>query len=212
MEAIVLPILLLAGIALVKGVAWWIEPRSYARWALKRAKNTPIAELKQGQWARISGVVSSIAPTAASPIGGHDCIGFRLEVKRIDRQVLPVVLEKEICGAFSISDDTGKADVEGPFLLGLDFEHDWVIVPSERHAYLEAAGVRTHGMLFRHGLAFREAVIAPGDRVSVLGLATFESDPSEPAAGLRAPAFRAHLTGSKAEPVIVADAYGGAGS
>jgi hypothetical protein len=210
MEIVLLPVLILAGIALVKGVAWWVEPRSYARWALRRAKHTPIAGLKDGQRAKISGVVSAIAPTVASPIGGRACVGFRVEVKRLDRQVMPVVMERETCGVFSVSDDTGKVDVEGPLFLGLDFEQGWVIVPPDRRPYLEAAGVRTTGVFFSRRFAFREALIRPGDRVSVLGLATFEPDPGEPAAGFRSPAFRAHLVGSKAEPVIVADAQAAA--
>ena len=92
--------------------------------ALRRAKNTPIAELKHGEWARVTGVVSAAAPTLTSPIGEDECIGFRLEVTRPDQNILstssPVstVLRRETCQPFSISDETGKAHVDGPFCSG----------------------------------------------------------------------------------------------
>src|SRR5262245_32692572 len=154
MESFLMIGIVVAGLALAAGLAWSLQPANQARLAFGRAEDRPIADLKHGEWAKVTGVVTAAGPTLTSPIGGYECIGFRLEVTRPDRQILSVVLRKEACQPFSISDETGKAHVEGPFFLGLDFA-DSFIVPQYRHGFLDEAGVPTFGILFDRHLAYR---------------------------------------------------------
>ena len=55
------------------------------------------------------------------------------------------------------------------------------------------------------GFAFREALLKPGDRVSVLGLAFVEADPAAPAAGFRSPSLALIMRGSVSQPIVVTD-------
>jgi len=199
------------GLIFVLGLGYrgWPDARSRALSALRRAPNVAIAEIEDGRWAKITGVVSALGPPMTSPFSDQPCIGFRLLVESVKPGLAPGVLAQEECGAFSIEDDTGKVYVDGPCLFGLDAEADWAIVPPDRRRYVEdalaKAGLPIAGTLYGLGYAFREAVLKPGDRVSVLGLVSFEPDPTEPAAGFRSPSIRAHLRGSKEEPVVVAE-------
>jgi hypothetical protein len=210
MELYFLPVLFMAGVVVVNTYRWWSDPRNHARRVLRRAKTTPIGGIKEGQWVKVSGIVEAIGPPLTATVSERRCVGFRVVVERLKRGY-PVIFRREDCGAFSIADDTGIAVVEGPFVFGLDWENDWSTVSQEGLGSLEQAGVSTEGLFLRRRFAFREALLMPGDRVSIRGLVHFEPDPTEPAAGFRSPAFRAHLRGSEAEPVVVADAGSGVG-
>jgi len=202
--------LVIGGILLLAGVAWAIGPANHALAALRRAKDTPIAELKHGEWARVTGVATAAAPTLTSPIGEDECIGFRIEVTGPDQNVLSTVIHntvstvmrRETCQPFSISDETGKAHVDGPFVLGLDFGA-FIAVPEDRHGVLEEAGVPIAGILFDKRIAYREVLLRPGDRISIFGLVFLEPDPTVPAAGLRSPPLVARIQGSDDQPIIV---------
>jgi hypothetical protein len=188
----------------IMGYALWLQPRRRARRVLGRLANTPIAEIKNGEWAKITGVVSVRAPLLTSPIAERECIGFRLDVERVDG-THSTVFERQACGAFTIADDTGQVHVDGPFLLGLDAQGDWSTMRPRLLALLDAAGVPTLQLASYRGFAFREALLQPGDRVSVLGLAFREPDPAAPAAGFRSPPLVLRMRGSVTRPIIVAD-------
>jgi len=205
MESFLMAAIVVAGLAVAVGLIRSMQPENHARWALGRAKNTPIAELKHGEWARVTGVVSAIAPITTSPVGDHGCVGFRLEVTRTNRRLFAVVMRREACEAFSISDETGKAHVDGPFFLGIDFG-PVMTLPPHRLKVIEQAGVPVSGILLQPQFGYQEALLRPGDRVSVFGLVFLEPDPTVPAAGLRSPPLIARLHGSKGQRIIVAHA------
>ena len=118
------------------------------------------------------------------------------------QNTVSTVLRRETCQPFSISDETGKAHVDGPFFLGLDFGA-FIAVPEYRHSSLEEAGVPTSGILFDRRFAYREVLLRPGDRISIFGLVFLEPDPTVPAAGLRSPPLVARIQGSDDQPIIV---------
>ena len=193
----------------IMGYALWLQPRRRARRVLGRLVNTPIAEIKNGEWAKVTGIVSVRAPLLTSPIREQECIGFRLDVERVDG-THSTVFERQACGAFTIADDTGQVHVDGPFLLGLDAQGDWSTMRPRLLALLDAAGVPTLQLASYRGFAFREALLQPGDRVSVLGLAFLEPDPAAPAAGFRSAPLALRMRGSAAQPIVVTDVGDGA--
>jgi len=201
-----LPIILGAGLAIAMVIEWSSRPRSRAWRALRQMKSLPIAQIKDGVPARITGTVSALGTTMTSPIGKRPCIGFRLEIYRVASRHRPIVMRREDCGPFVIADESGKATVEGSVLLGIDWEHDWSELPQHDYGVLEAAGVQTEGVFFRKRFVFRQALLQAGDRVSACGFAYFEPDPTAPAVGLREPALRPHLRGTKREQIAVGDA------
>jgi len=202
----VLPIILGAALAVVMSIEWSSRPRTRAWRALRQMKNMPIAHIKDGAPARITGTVSALGKTLTSPIGEKPCVGFRLEIERLTGKRGTNVMRREECGPFVMADESGKATIEGQVLLGIEWEHDWSDLPQEWYGVLEAAGVLTDGLFFRRRFVFRQALLQPGDRVSACGFAYFEPDPTAPAVGLREPALRPHLRGTKREQVAVGDA------
>jgi len=201
-----LPIILGAALAVVMSIEWSSRPRTRAWRALRQMKNMPIAHIKDGAPARITGTVSALGKTLTSPIGEKPCVGFRLEIERLTGKRGTNVMRREECGPFVMADESGKATVEGQVLLGIEWEHDWSDLPQEWYGVLEAAGVLTDGLFFRKRFVFRQALLQPGDRVSACGFAYFEPDPTAPTVGLREPALRPHLRGTKREQVAVGDA------
>jgi len=183
----------------------WEQPRSRGRRAVARLKNTPIGDVKDGQWAKVTGLAGVGGAQMTSPLGGEACIGFWLEVQRADRKDVNV-FTREGCGPFSITDDTGRIQVEGPFLVALELPNDWSEVPREQVGFLEAVGVKTSGFMGNRKLVFKEALLRQGDRVSVLGQASLEPDPGGRAAGSHASARIRRMRGSNRQPVIVAHA------
>ena len=179
MEFFLFPAYALAVAVVVLAYALWAQPRRRARRLLRRATNTPIGDIKHGEWAKVTGVVSALAPLMRSPVGDKDCIGFRVDVERANGDP-PAMLERHLCGAFSIADETGTVDVEGPFLFGLDTE--------------------------RQQTTLREALLKPGDRVTVVGQAFLEPDARANAVGMRSPPLALRMTGSNVQPIVIADA------
>jgi hypothetical protein len=194
----------LAVAALAMGYAWWSRPPRRARREIMPAANTPIAGVKQGERVKVTGTVAALAPLLTSPVGERDCIGFRLDVERVDG-AFPTVFERQACGAFSIADDTGEINVDGPFLLGLPATGNLSTMRPRLLELLAAAGAPRLELPSYRGFAFREARLMPGDRVSVVGRAFLEPDPAAPAAGFRSPSLALRVSGSVSEPVVIVD-------
>jgi hypothetical protein len=199
--------IVIGGVLAIQAAFWGAGPRMRGRRLLRKARNVPIAEIKDGEWVKVTGTAGAIGPVGTSLVGGRTCIGFQLQVQRLGRNG-GIILRRGECPAFSITDDTGTVDVDGPFLLAIDWDHGWSIVTADRMRILRDCGVETRGLIFWRRFAYREALIQPGDRITVLGLASFEPDPAEPPTDLRSPALKIHLRGSGNQRVILADAGG----
>jgi hypothetical protein len=208
MEGYVVFAVVVAAGLLIQTYRWWSGPRGRARRALGRIERVPIAELEHGVWAKVTGVVSPLERTLTSPIGQHACLGYRLEVEQMTGRTYPLVLELEECVAFSIADDTGRADVDGPFLLGVDFPSERLTVPRRSLGVLTGAGIETSGIFLERRFVYREALLRPGDRVSVMALVTVELDPTVRPEGFRSPPLAARLRGTVKQPIFIADSGG----
>jgi hypothetical protein len=190
----------------IQTAVWWAQPRTRGRRLLRKARNVPIAEIKDGEWVKVTGVAHAIGPIETSLVGRREFIGFHVQVQRLGgRSAGVVVLERESCPAFTITDETGTVVVDGPFLFAIDWDV-WSTATAAHLRILKESGV--HGRTFWHRFAYREGLIQPGDVITVLGLATFEPDPTQPPADLRSPALKIHLRGSGNRRVILADASG----
>jgi len=195
------PIFALAAAIVILGYAWWSQPPRRARRALRGKALAAIAAVKHGDWVKITGSVSPLASLLTSPIREQECIGFRLDVERVDGSA-PVAFKRQACGAFSIADDTGIVRIEGPFLLGLAAAGDFSVMRPRLLDRLEASGAPHLGLASYRGFAFREALLRPGDRVTVFGLTFLEPDPTEHA--VRSSPLVLRMRGSAGQPVVVA--------
>ncbi|HLK90669.1 MAG TPA: hypothetical protein VKZ18_12280 [Polyangia bacterium] len=178
--------------------------RGPSRRAVAHRESTAIASLRPGELAKITGVVTAREPLVTSPASGRACVGYRLTVHR-RRDGHPeengvLVLWREAWPSFLLADDTGRAVAEGPFSILLDADDGgWTNLPASVYALLEEARVPLDGEL-----AFRETLLAPGDRVAVVGRPALEIDPAGQGA-LREPPRLHVFRGSDEEPVAVVD-------
>jgi hypothetical protein len=186
---------------------------------LGRMKTTAIAALKPDERAKITGVVAARDELLTAPISGQPCIAFQVVIEGREPFLVfsgapPVTSEglhewvrREACGAFTLTDDTGTAVIEGPCLLALEPDDAaYTDLPPSVFALLQDEVGPTKASKYARGSAmrFREAVLKPGDRVSVLGRARMELDPAGRGSYREAPMLN-HITGTTKEPVTIID-------
>jgi hypothetical protein len=177
------------------GYAWrtWREPRRRARRALAKLKETPIAEVKEGERVRITGVVAARGKTTSSPVGRRPCVGFRLVVEQRRKrwsEAFTEIARHETYREFSVVDDSGRVVVARPYLLGTAPDEQWVDLTPSFFKRLEGAGGDYWGMFARDRRAYvTETALEVGDRVSVVGRVS-----------------GGRLVGDELDPVMVADA------
>lgn len=185
----------------------WRDPRKRARRAIEGEQDTPIRELADGDFARVTGKVAALHPLQLSPVDQRPCIGFRLVVGTAIRSDpsngFAQVLVRESCLPFSVSDETGTALVEGPFLIGLDVDDaSWTALPPTLFKVLEDAGVPSN----LTNLRFSEAFLLPGDRVTVLGSVHVSVHPAGKRRTFRDPPMMPRIVGTAEAPVVLRDA------
>src|SRR5258707_12799803 len=61
-------------------IGWWFEPRRRARRALTRVQEARLADLRDRDRARVTGIARATDETTTSPIGPRSCIGFHVVV------------------------------------------------------------------------------------------------------------------------------------
>jgi hypothetical protein len=178
--------------------------RGPSRRAIERQETIAVVALKERGLAKIQGVVVAREPLLKSPVSGRVCVGYRITIHQgregytAENGVL--VVRREEWPSFLVADDTGSAVVEGPFSIFLDPDDGgWADLPASVYALLDEAKVPL-GKEF----SFRETLLQPGDRVSVIGRPSLEIDPAGPAS-LREPPRLYVFRGSEEDPVALID-------
>ena len=192
---VLISLLLLAG-TFLSGRQLITTFRRRARWqAIKRPKAVAIASLPPGELAKVTGLVSARGDLLTSAIGQHACVGYCAVVETaVGDNPWQAVLNAIDCASFYVTDESGTAVVEEPIVIVRPPGGAWEVPPPV--AWPVTVGERVRS---------QELVLRPGDRVSVLGRATMEIDPAG-RGSYREPPMLAHLRGSDAEPVLVANA------
>jgi hypothetical protein len=211
-----LPVLVVA--AVVAGAYVLFMSRSdasvAARRLARRTRNVAIAQIKQGERVKVTGVVSALDPPINSPFDDVSCVGFRAVAIAHMRQggatQAPTsrpgeTAEKTDCARFVIADETGTARVDGPFTVGIDLQGDWSIQITT-FDQLRRAGMPDFSLFGAWAFSYREGLLRPGDRVSVVGRAFIEQDPAAGSLPGRTPPTIICLRGSADEPTVVVDA------
>jgi hypothetical protein len=171
---------------------------------------TPIAELVEGEPARIVGVAGAQGPLLTTPVSAQPCIGFRLHIERRPvtgpGETWESVLLRQDCQSFSVRDDSGLAIVERPVILRIDVDvGGWAGLPPEVYELLEEEQIPTSDRFRDYEFRFGMGVLKPGDRVSVEGQATWQLDPSVPAPNARALPEAWHFKDTEVWPLVVRD-------
>jgi len=180
---------------------------------LRNTPRRPIAEAGEGRPCRVLGVVAP-GRTIDAPLSGRPCVYFRVHVAERVGEGIRFFAEDEGGIPFVVVDDTGPALVD-PRPAVSTLEEDFSATsgpgaPADGRigAFLARIG-RTDEIVggYRH-LQYWEAIVEPGETVSVLGIGARELDPGavERVAGYRVEApTRLRIGGSARVPVVLSD-------
>lgn len=180
------------------------SPTQRRRRLIVRVPNTPIVAVKDGETVRITGRAHTREPLRTSPIGQRRCIGFRVTIDSEGTGTR--VIDREEFDSFTLRDDTGEAFLHAPFDINLDpYDVGSGDLPPTVVALLEQEGVaRTEMFGVPRQFRFSETVLLPGERITALGRATIEVDPTGHAPAYRGAPLVCHMRGIDA-PVVIDD-------
>jgi hypothetical protein len=189
------------------------EERRARRVPLRRAiearETTAIAALREGERAKVRGVVAAREPLLTSPISGRACIGYRIVIDDVSHDpalVWEPLVSREAWPSFFVKDDTGSVAVQGPLDVAVDpsdFASDFNLPPGV-YALLAEHDVRMKDLWRPRRFWFRETLLKVGDRVSVVGRPSLAIDPAG-RASFRDPPRLHVMRGSLDEPIPVID-------
>ncbi|HEY8924184.1 MAG TPA: hypothetical protein VIU64_07365 [Polyangia bacterium] len=142
-----------------------------------------------------------------SPLLERACVAYRLV---IEEPGWHPVLERAACAPFLVQDGEITVSVRGPFIVVLQTEYEWDFGNDvqERIARL-VDGLTEHPLfapadeIYSQSYRYFEALIRPGDRVTVEGFASVAVHPAGERDGLREPPLLHSLSGTPERPVIV---------
>jgi hypothetical protein len=187
--------------------------RARLKGVIEARPTTAIAGLKDGQPAKIRGVVTAREPLLTSPAGERACVGYRVEIVDGGRpgDDAITVLRREVWPSFLVTDETGTAAVEGPMNVFVDPADGWSAnlpsdaLPPNALALLKEEKVRRKELFgIARTFRFQETLLKVGDRVTVVGWPSIEIDPA--GRGFqREPPRLGVMRGTEWEQVLVAD-------
>jgi hypothetical protein len=203
------------------GVAGWavwnFSEATQLRRRLRKAPTKRINELADDELGKVVGRARRIDDGLVGPLTGRPCVYFIAVVEErrsTGKSSYWKQIIRESRGVpFMLEDDSGRALVDATAArIMLDFDgrssSGSFDDPSEtERAFLSRHGEKGQGWIFNRTLRYREAVIADGETIAVLGAGTREPDPDAmPSDAYRAELpTRLRLTSSKKYPLVISD-------
>jgi hypothetical protein len=176
------------------------------RRTLRSSPAKPIGEVADDERAKVVGRVHAVGELLEAPITGRRCVAYTASVVGQERGGAAVRETKAI--PFVLEDGSGRALVD-PTDARIAIEGG----PTARTGVLDDLTPGAAELLYRHkqrplrALLFREAIVADGESIAVLGSGTREPDPdAPPSAAYRGDApTRLRLTSSRKYPLVISD-------
>lgn len=194
----------------------WI-PRSIVR-RMREVEHVEIGAFPHGALGRVAGELELVEGELTAPLTGRRCAAYEVVVEELRGAGSRRVVQEIKAVPFVVDDGTGRALVhpehaDFAITADVDDEEAGVLVdPTPRQRdFLVRSG---HASLAAHNsltvLRFHEGVLAPGERVAVVGRGVVSIDPSasaEHSGGYRAPAGATMVTlaSDSRTPLYVSD-------
>ncbi len=135
-----------------------------------RVPEARVADLAEGKQVRVTGVVEPTATPMPAPLTGRPCVAWTIRAVAADSGwVIDRIARAGACDFWLRDDDGGR-----------------VLVHGGRAAVVLATGGGVSAAR-EQGIVQREAIFAPGDRVTVVGMVRRELDPGGAAMYREAP-------------------------
>lgn len=193
----------------------FFSARAKARRAIAKAVRKRIADVQDGEIAKICGILVYGSETLTAPITGRQCAAYSVVVRERDRDARnTATIDEADARSFRVEDESGVAWVQ-PTLVDLVVSMDRNLQtgffedPTPRMtAFLDAHGLEARGFLFNRVLEFSEGILEGGEAVAVLGVGAWEPDPdptSSGRGGYRERAVRLRVTDPPDANMILSD-------
>jgi hypothetical protein len=205
-----LKVIVFAGLAAAGVVrAWWRWPSRIVRRLLADARPRHVAELRDGDLARVRGAVRSRSSGARSPITGRTGVWFRYVIEqRGNFQAAPWTPATSATHfePFDLVEDGVSMTVDGVVNVFAEPDYQVEVASSELtralREVLRRSDVRVPADARTH-YRFSETLVAPGATVEVSGRVRVAVDPRGERQTLRGHPLHRFLRGSAEEPVVV---------
>jgi hypothetical protein len=185
---------------------------------LRKAKLYPIGELPENLAGRVVGQAQVLGETLSGPLTGRPCVYYIAKVEQHrstgKSSHWATIITEQRGIPFMLVDASGRAIIDPRNAeIALDFDGrsssgSFDEATPVEEAFLARHGHKSKGWLFNKGLRYREAIIAVGETIAVLGSGVREPDPdgAAGAAGYRdGPPTRLRLTSSPKFPLVISD-------
>jgi hypothetical protein len=210
--------LLVLGLAGFVGWAFWhFSENQTIRRQLRTAPTKRIQELRDDELGKVVGRARALDEALMAPLSGRRCVYFVATVEEhrsTGKTSYWKTIIRETRGVpFMLEDDSGRALIDATAArVAVDFDGKsnsgtFDDPTPEEKTFLERHGHKGQGWIFNRTLRYREAVIADGEMIAVLGAGTREPDPdAPPAEAYRGDApTRLRLTSSRTYPLVISD-------
>ena len=204
-------LVLVAGVGGLLYAAWYTSEPSRIKRLLRNAQRCPIADLQEGQTARIVGQAQEYRDHLIAPLSGRRCLYYvaTIEQSKYGTDVWSAFGSEERCVPFAVSDASGRAIVDATnarVALQLEFQSISRSVDELDDAQRALLARQRIDPLHRL-LRYAEAIITEGAVISVLGAGTREPDPDRPpeSAYRGGQPTRLRLTSSRRYPLVISD-------
>jgi hypothetical protein len=210
--------------AVVSGAALWklvLCPEARLRRAMRKVPVQPIAEVQDGQVAKIAGrlILDPAETPLEAPLTGRSCAYWEATVaeKRSSGKSShwkTIISDRDFCNSFLVDDGTGCALVEVVWpkvVLTMDAHlRSGVLAEANDRceAFLARHNESSEGWIFNRTLRYTEGALEAGEVVTVLGRCHWEPDPnpaSGTATGYRERAMRLRIVSPDPEHLAFSD-------
>lgn len=208
---------ILAVVGIVVGAFWYFSDSQKIRRQLRNMAAKPIGQLHDDELGKVVGRARALEAVLTAPLTGRSCVYFIATVEEhrsTGKTHYWKTIIKETRGVpFVLEDASGRAIVDATAArIAIDFDgrsqSGTFDDPTEaERVFLARHGEKGQGWIFNRRLRYREAVIAEGETVAVLGAGTREPDPdAPPSEAYRGDApTRLRLTSSPRYPLVISD-------
>jgi len=189
-----------------------------ARYRLAGTPRTSLAELPDGQLARVVGRTAQLDEVLEAPLTGRRCLYYQLTVAQPVLFLSETLAHEERSVLFTLDDGTARAIIDPSqcILDGRDTSASYM--PTDREsALLTRLGIEPKLVTQRYKGArhvrldrrfiYRESIIGVGETIAILGSGVREPDPDAPpeAAYRGTQPTRLRMSGGRNQPMIISD-------
>ncbi|WP_437526198.1 hypothetical protein WME79_40520 [Sorangium sp. So ce726] len=157
---------------------------------LRASPQTRVGDVAEQETARLTGNVRSAGEGLRAPLSGRSCVYYKITLEKLlGGAGWHEILCEQKAVDFLLDDGTGRAHVRSASMktaVPADREQgsSWFRDGDEElEAFLRERGDPSKEWRYERVLRCREHLIAPGDRVTVLGAVSWEQDPEPSSAG-----------------------------